>query len=104
MVVVSYMRTHVHEGLVNHLVKLAQEKAPLDELAISHDHGCWLRRKESKQTKNNFSLQRGVSSRPKTHENGGKDRDLLCVGALLEAWHVMFYKRLKHTVVCMMIL
>ena len=65
MVVVSYMRTHVHEGLVNHLVKLAQEQALLDELAISHDHGCWLRRKESKQTKNNFSLQRGVSSRPK---------------------------------------
>ena len=65
MVVVSYMRTHVHEGLVNHLVKLAQEKALLDELAISHDHGCWLRRKESKQTKNNFSRQRDVSSRPK---------------------------------------
>ena len=46
----------------------------------------------------------GCQQLPKTHENGGKDRDLLCVGALLEAWRVMFYTRWKHMVVCMMIL
>ena len=64
--VVSYMRTYVHHGLVNHLVKLAQEKVWLDELTISQDHSCWLRRKESNLTKkNNFSRQRDVSSRPK---------------------------------------
>ena len=55
-----YMRTYVHEGLVNRL-----EIVWLIKLTISHDHSCWLRRKESKQTKNNFSRQRGVSSRPK---------------------------------------
>ena len=104
--VVSYMRTYVHEGLVNHLlmVNLAQEKVRLDELTISHDHGCWLRRKESKQTKKQLFAATGCQQPPKTHENGCKDRDLLCVGALLEAWHVMFYTRWKHTVVCMMIL
>ena len=26
------------------LVKLAQEKVWLDEMTISHDHSCWLRR------------------------------------------------------------
>ena len=39
-VVVSYMRTYVHKGVVNRLVKLAQEKVWLDELTISHDHSC----------------------------------------------------------------
>ena len=38
--VVSHMRTYVHHGLVNHLVKLAQEKVWLDELTISQDHSC----------------------------------------------------------------
>ena len=33
---------------------------------------------------------------PKTHESCGKDRDLLCVGALLEVWHVIFYRRWTH--------
>ena len=45
----------------------------------------------------------GCQQPPKLHENRGKDRDLLCVGALLEAWRVMLYTRWKHTVVCMMI-
>ena len=38
--VVSYKRTYVHEGLVNHLVKLAQKKIRFDKLTISHDHSC----------------------------------------------------------------
>ena len=38
------MPTYVHDGLVNRLVKLAQEKVWLDEMTISHDHSCWLRR------------------------------------------------------------
>ena len=59
----SYMRSYVHKGLVNRLVQLAKENVWLDELTISHDHSCWLRHKESKQTKYNFS--RGNSSRPK---------------------------------------
>ena len=40
IVVVSYMRTYVLKGVVNRLVKLAQEKVWLDELTISHDHSC----------------------------------------------------------------
>ena len=39
-VVVSYMRTYVHKGVVNRLVKLAQGKVRLAELTISHDHSC----------------------------------------------------------------
>ena len=61
-VVVSYMRTYVHKGLVNRLVQLAKENVWLDELTISHDHSCWLRHKESKQTKYNFSHGNGGSA------------------------------------------
>ena len=49
-------------------------------------------------------LSSAQQQQPKLHENGCKHRDLLCVGALLEAWRFMLYTRWIHTVVCMMIL
>ena len=38
-----------------------------------------------------FHVVKGCQQPHKTRGNRGKDRDLLCVGALLEVWHVMYY-------------
>ena len=40
-------------------------------------------RKESNQTNITFGVVKGCKQPPKT-------RDLLCVGAFLEGWHIMF--------------
>ena len=44
---VSYQWKYVHEVLIYHLVKLAQEKVRLGELPSQNDHSCWLGRKTS---------------------------------------------------------
>ena len=47
-------------------------------------------------------MVKGCQQLPKTHGNCCEDRDLLCVGAVLEVWHVINYTRGTHTIICMM--
>ena len=49
--------------------------------------------------KSSYTLYRDVSSRQNNWELS-QNRDLLCVGTLLEVRHVIFYTRWAHSVVC----
>ena len=72
------------ERLVNRLVQLAKENVWLDELSTRMIIAVGLDIKNQNNQNTTFRMATGCQQPPKTHENGCKDCDLLCVGALVK--------------------